>query len=418
MSARANQIADVAKSAIFVTVATAALAFSQWAIMAAIARVDGADDLGRYALAQAYTIPAMFFAWLGIRQQVIMRPNDRLEDLLFLRITFPIAVYALTIGIAFQFNRDGMFRGILVATIITKYVEGFFDFDYGRMQGNGKAGNITLSAFLRLALMFAAFFVVYHFSRNLLLSLYVNICLNIILLIAMSGRTFLRSIDFRKMLHISRRNLKDRLKIGLELLPLSFSALVGQLNVSAPRFVIEGKLGPEALGHYSAIMALIAIAAIAAASIGHATLPKLRAAADSRNARSFAIFLLGPLAIVQISCLIGAILAHYIGAPLVTAIYGPDFGDAGDLAVLGALVAGPMFNGIIAMPALTAIGAYRSAFWIQIATLLAVTALTYWLSTQYGIGGALVASGLAAIFQITLVTAALMIHWRRPPRAA
>src|SRR5262249_56028535 len=78
----------IGANSIYVLLATAALALLQWLIMAMVAHREGSVPLGPYAFSQAFAVPGSYFAWLSLRQQLLVSGGQvgSASDMMFLRL--------------------------------------------------------------------------------------------------------------------------------------------------------------------------------------------------------------------------------------------------------------------------------------------------------------------------------------------
>lgn len=410
MSSGLREFRLVAGKMFSVTAATVFLAISQWVIMVLIARIDGADQLGAYSLAQAWINPALFLCWLGIRQQLIMNPGDNVANLLSLRLIAPVVAYTVvSVAVMMIAPAEGVFWiVVLFATI--KYIEGLFDFEYGILQGTQRDTLVTLSSALRAFTITSLFVIAYYATGSLLTAMAANTLCGMALFLALHWkhlRTHLAASAGSYEL-----SARTQWHLLLELAPLSLGAFVGQLTSSVPRMIIESRIGVEALGHFSAVMALVVIGAIAAASLGQAVLPALARAYEGHDGKRFLLYALLPVTFVMVCGVIGFVLFLYIGTYLLVLIYGPTFSDGGNLLAIGALVAGPSYSAILANVWLVALRAYRASFVVQVLSLAVTSYLTDQLATTSGSAGALIAIGAAGLVQIGLCAIYVLYRWR------
>ncbi|MEJ0093438.1 MAG: hypothetical protein WDN46_08365 [Methylocella sp.] len=384
-------------------VATLAVAIMQWAIMLFVAHFDGPVLVGQYALAQAYATPAGYLAWLSIRQQYLVAPADgaSFADFVFLRTVAPLIVFgALLIFIGFAYDSPQFFW-IASGVFAMKYVEGFFDLAYGKMQRSGDIAGVALTNLVRGGLSIPLFGGFYITTHSLPLSLFAVSALWVALFFIDRKRLAI-SVAASDLFDMTMRRLRRRRAIVFDLFPVGMSLVIMSLAIYAPRFLIEAALGPKELGFFSAVGHFLTVGGIAAGSIGQSLLPHLADAISNHSPRSFWRQLLWPVALIQGLSIIGVFLAIAIGSQLLGLFYGVAFAGQGRMLVAAALVAGPIYAAGIITNGCFAAQMRRAFFAIQCISLAAIIIATLVLVPRFGVDGAFAAMMIAAIAQISI----------------
>ena len=392
----------------YLTIATISLAGLQLAIIILIARVDGPLLVGQYALAQAYAVPAYFFASLSIRQQyfVLQSDNVSLADFLFLRLVFPALVFAsLLVIICFSYNFLS-FCWLATGVFAMKYIEGIFELASGKMQRVGDVRGVATTTLIRTVVSVPAFGTLYFATRNLPLALGALSALFIVFFFIQRKRF---NLDARPsdVFDLRSQRLKRRIAIAYHLFPFGVTLIVGSLGLYAPRFLLDEILGPRELGLFVAVSHLLAVGGIAASSLGQALLPSLADEVSKHSVREFWHVLFWASALVQCACLIGVLIAMAIGSQLLILFYGPEFGGQGHTLVVATIAAGPIYCASIVMNGCYAAKMRRGLLAIECLSLFVVILATHILVRPFGIDGAFGGMMISAITRIVVSSAFL-----------
>lgn len=404
----------VSLTAFYVAAATASLALLQWILMALVGHQEGPVVLGEYALALAVATPASYLAWLSLRQQFLVSAitDSVVSDYLFLRIFFPLIVFAAAGLIAVGgISSSRSFVLICVATLITKFVEGFFDLAYGRMQQLDDAAGVARTNLSRFLVTIVVLVPLYFATKNLPIVLLAMAAIWTLTYVWQRKRLAI-AFDFAAVFDMSMAVTERRLQLIVELMPLALSNVVMALIVSLPRILMNGMIGAAQLGVFAAVMNFVTMGSIVAGSLGHASLPRLAAAYRDRNERQFWNALIQPTVFLVGCSILAAIAATFIGTFVMSVSYGPQFAPSGPLLVDGALAAGGIFAGSIATLGCYGLQLRRSLLIIQLFSLVLVCAITFALLPSIGIRGGFVAAGLTGIVQTIMSFVILNAHWR------
>lgn len=400
---------NIGLSSGYLTVATVALAGLQWAIVILIAHFDGPARLGEYALAQAYATPAYYLASLSLRQQYLMitQQNVSLADFFFLRLMVPALVFSLLLAYIGNGYVSPSFFLVAAGVFAMKYVEGFFDLAWGKMQRVGDARGVATTSLTRILISLPLFIILYVATRNLSIALFALSMVWIGFFFVQQKRFDLQ-VRAADVFDLASRRLKHRLIIACHLIPLGVSLVVMSLVVYAPRFLLDAILGPKELGIFSAVSHFLTIGGIAAGAISQALLPSLTDAIGKHSIRKFWKLLLWPSAIVQFVSLVGVLAALLAGSELLRIFYGPLFASEGRTLVAATIAAGPLYCAAIVTTGCYAAQMRKGLLAIQCLALFVVIVTTLALTPLFGIDGAFAAMTVSAVTQIVASIALLV----------
>jgi O-antigen/teichoic acid export membrane protein len=384
----------------YLMVSVTALALLQWIIMAVIARIDGAAVLGQYALAQAYAVPAVYLAWLSIRQQVLISDHATpLSDFVALRIFAPLPIFGAAALLQHVIYADYAYTALAVVTLFNRYVEGFFDLAYGRMQSLGRSREMASATVVRCAISALAFIGVYKLSGSLLLAMLLMTAVSA--LMGWAQRAYL-SFDppWAEVLDVSAEAWKRRAGLAWANLPFAVSLVLMALTTNAPRVLVESQFGSRDLGFFTAVSHFVLIGSLAVGSLGQSLLPRFARATRDGDARAFWRMLLASAAAVAITCALAAVVASLAGDFVVRLIYGAGFAGLGALTTWAALTSAPVYAASMFMSAVYGTQARRLLLASQALSLACVVPATWLTQQRFGLPGAFLGPAIAALAQI------------------
>ena len=396
----------------YVMVGTVATQLLQWVIMTGIAHLDGPKTLGIYALAQSFATPIQGLSYLSIRQRYLTLQvvDQHISDFLFLRATVPAAAFIIALLSIFLISGDSTLTFVCASLFLLKYIEGFYDIIYARMQQQGNAKQLAKLAIVRSFVSGIIFLLFYYFSRSLYESMFVVAIQQSIILFFV--REYFRDVvDGPAARGTYMSTLRYRLHLAIELAPMTASLVIMSFNTSVPRFFLSNMVGITELGRFAAVGSLTALGAIAVGAVGQTLLQPLAAAVKAQDEKSFWLKITLPMLLVSVLCMAAAIVLCFCGSMVMGIIYGPAFKTSGSLLVWGTLGAGTVFSASIAFNGIFAANLKRPLFWCQTSTVIVTIISTLALVPVLGVQGAFVAIGLSGIFQTSVCIIILRRFW-------
>jgi O-antigen/teichoic acid export membrane protein len=407
----------IGANSIYVLLATAALALLQWLIMAMIAHHEGSVALGQYALSQAFAVPGSYFAWLSLRQQLLVSGGHvgSASDMMFLRLLFPVFVFgAMLVFIAASYQSEWLLT-ISACVFAQKYIEGFLDLSYAYMQKRNNWRRLAISTVVRCALLGAVFAAVYALTDHLAAALITVTGVSVLFYLIVDRRSD-PPLAAGELFDLSRPTSARRWDLTIELLPLAVSNVVMSLTTNAPRLLIDFVLGPAELGHFAAVSHFVIVGAVATGSIGHAILPVLAESIRSGREREFWRQLVGIMAVIQLACGLGIAASFLFGGELLRLLYGAAFAGQGPLLTAAAVAAGPVYCASIAANGCYAAGLRQGLLASQLFSLLTVMVATLFALGPWGNFGAFGAMAAAGLIQLLACLFFLHRFWRQSAR--
>jgi O-antigen/teichoic acid export membrane protein len=407
---------DVVVSSSWMLAATAFVAGTQWLIVSVVAHRGGPAGLGQISLAQAYVTCLSYVGWLALRNHYVVEEDRHpFSDYLFLRIVFPALLYGGLAAVALTgMLGGGGFWVTIAAFSALKFVEGFSDLNAGVFQKAHRSHTIAIAAGLRFAATAALFPAALWAGGTVETAL---------LALAAAWLAIYLSFDNRErqalvampdhIVSIDPKAIARRWELFMVSLPLGASSAIMILNVYTPRFGIVHLLGADALGHFTAIQYFTNFGGMLVAVVCQASLPMLARFAGQRAAGRFLALAAALLAFALLGCLCGWLVIALAGRPLLGMLYGARFETAQPLFAAAIPTMFLVFCGSIAAAAATALRLYRTILLAYVGSALVAAGLTYVLVPRLDLFGAFLAVSLAGLFQSAVLTAGMLMGWRR-----
>jgi O-antigen/teichoic acid export membrane protein len=407
---------DVVVSSSWMLAATAFVAGTQWLIVSVVAHRGGPAALGQVSLAQAYVTCLSYVGWLALRNHYVVEEGRHpFSDYLFLRLVFPALLYGGLAAVALTGMLGGPgFWATIAAFSALKFVEGFSDLNSGVFQKAHRSHSIATAAGLRFtatALLFPAVLWAGGTVEAALLALAVAW---LAVYLSFDNRERQALVPIRDdLMSADPKAIGRRWDLFVVSLPLGVSSAIMILNVYTPRFGIIHLLGPDALGHFTAIQYFANFGGMLVAVVCQASLPMLARFASVGSASRFLGLASALLLFALLGCLCGWLVIEFAGRALLAMIYGAGFADVQPLFVAAIPTMFLAFCGSIAAAAATALRIYRTILCAYVGSALVAAGLTYLLVPRLDLYGAFLAVGLAGVFQAAILAAGILMSWRR-----
>jgi O-antigen/teichoic acid export membrane protein len=394
---------------------TAFVAGTQWLIVSVVAHRGGPAALGQISLAQAYVTCLSYVGWLALRNHYVVE-DDRhpFSDYLFLRLVFPALLYGSLAAVAFTGMLGG---GGLWATIAAfsalKFVEGSSDLNSGVFQKAHRSHTIAIAAGLRCITTAALFPAVLWAGGTVETALLALALAWLAIYLAFDNRERQALVPMPDdVMSADPKAVRRRWELFTVSLPLGLSSAIMILNVYTPRFGVVHLLGPDALGHFTAIQYFANFGGMLVAVVCQASLPMLARFAGQRSAARFLALVAALVSFSLVGCLCGFLVIQFAGRALLAMIYGARFADAQPLFAAAIPTMFFTFCGSIAAAAATALRLYRTILFAYVGSALIAAGLTYVLVPRLDLFGAFLAVGLAGLFQSAMLMAGMLASWR------
>ncbi|MHC4432940.1 MAG: lipopolysaccharide biosynthesis protein, partial [Planctomycetota bacterium] len=313
-----------------------------WGVLIVIGKLLGVEAVGQFGLAMALTAPIMMFMNLGLRSALATDVANRFSFQFYssLRIATNGGFAVVALGLAMILGYAGDELIVIVIFGIYRIIQAQSDICFGLFQKNMRLDLMARSILIRspLALVFTAIGITT--TGRLIEGLYGLVFAELLVFLLYDRtqlpRFLIHESDegeaaalpkgrFRKVFSIFARKRRALGSLALQAFPLGLAGLLGSLQLSLPRLVVEDTLGLAALGYFTAISAFYAAITRVVNTLGHAAVARL--ALDYRDGkwREYLV-LLGIMGVA--ACIVGSaatIVAFTFGGELLGFLFTADY---------------------------------------------------------------------------------------------
>lgn len=386
---------------IFITLGHGLFALGQWAIGSAIAKLAGLEAMAVFGLTLAIANPIYFLANMALRAALA---SDAGQDFTFgdywrARVAGTV-VAALAMGAAAMLT--GAAQGLdaasaLLLFALIKSADGLFDILYGARQRDGSTRSIAISLALRALLGPVA-------------------C--ILGLVAGDGQLWAGLAGWgiaaiAMFLAGEARGVRARLETGPALngaraviaatWPLGVGAALAALETAIPRYMIEWRMEPGALGYFTGVFFFFQASLVVANAFGSAASAHLGRAHAAGDSQGF-LRLAGLLALLGAGLgVAGVIFAALLGPWALRIIYTPDYAAYASVLTLTMVAAGLRFTASFLQFALVAAKRFKAHMGLHMALAVTSAVAAPPLVTRYGMEGAAMTLIVVGAVQICLL---------------
>jgi O-antigen/teichoic acid export membrane protein len=286
---------------------------------------------------------------------------------------------------------------IVLVIAVSKAIENLSYIFLGLMQMYERMDLFAVSLTLKGTLSLAVFWLLFHSSQNLLLSLLGMTAVGLLILISLDAPWGCK-VGRQALLKHKGVSFKDLVKITQKTAPLSVSALLISLNTTVPRFFLEYYSGLKTLGYFGPIAYVLTFGDMAAAALGRTMAPRLARywVLDRLSFRSSIKKLLALLAAVS---LCASLVNLCFGAKILALLFRPDYAPFASvlfwLTVAMGFGATSQFFAFV----LTAMRRLNALAVLSAVALLITTSLCYLLTPPFGLWGTAWAICLGLLFR-------------------
>jgi len=374
-------------------VGNAVYAAGQWAILSLFAKLGDDRMLGEYALAVAITTPLVMLSHLNLRAVLAtdIGRKHRFGDYLAVRIAVTSLGLTGVIALAWAKASSPTMAWIILTAGVAQSSETVSDIYYGALQRQDCMGRIARSMILRAVLSVGVLGAVLALTRSTLAS---------VIALAAARLAVLLLYDRHAGEPLDRSGLPAQWAILRSALPLGAVLALISLNTNVPRYIIEHRLGTEALGVYAAVASFVTAGNTVVNALGQAAMPRLARSFAARNRDAVLRLAYQLVGLASALGVAGVGIAAIAGAPILRLLFHAGFVQHAWLLTQVMLAAVPAYVAATLGFVITSarvFGAQAELFLFVLATCMAASLL---LIPRFGLSGAPMALACASGVQI------------------
>jgi O-antigen/teichoic acid export membrane protein len=378
-------------------------ALCQWLVLVVVARLGNPAMVGDYALGLAVGAPIVLLANLSLRTVLVTDPNGEHPFRRYLGIRLAgmgLAVVAIGLA-ALVFDLPA---AVVLLVGAAKAFDGVGDIYLGLLQRHHDQRSVAvaqlvnggLTVALVAALLYGTSSIAWAAGGSAAASLltWVMCCA------PFAGRLQHRP-DPRDKQHTHRAagGVGELLWTAL---PLGLASGVSSLTVNVPRYALEHRLGPTALGVFAAAGYLVLTGNVFFSAIAQTLLPRLTELRRNGTPEGFRGLLHQSLLGVAVAGGLGVWAAGLFGSELLRRLYGDEYAGQGrvlTVLTLATVVGGGCF---VLDAGLSAARRFTGQLAVNAAVLVAAVLAALLLVPRYGVLGAAWATAAAALVHCAL----------------
>jgi len=375
----------------------------QWAVGAAIAKLAGIEAMAAYGLALAIGGPIYFLTNMGFRSAAARDATHATpaSDYWTARLWAIVAAAAAMTAAAVVVEQSRGFDGVTAILLFAamRSIDCVFDLAYGLHQRGGANHRVARSLARRGVLAPFACVAGIVASGGALWAGLAGWALALGLLFVIAELKHFRGWLAAEPVHLGGGAVIRRAW------PLGVGAACAALEMAIPRYFVEWRLEPEALGYFTAVFLISMAPVVASTAFGNAALPHLGRAYAAGEKHGFVRLALGLAALGGGLGLLAVVTTAMIGGPLLEAIYTPAYGPYADVFVIA--VAAAAFRAVAALLqfGMIALGWFKTHMAVHGGLAPAAAILAWPLVGAYGLYGAALSLLAIAVLQCVVLTA-------------
>jgi O-antigen/teichoic acid export membrane protein len=360
----------------------------QFGMLSVLAKLGSALIVGQYALGLAVTAPVFMLTNLQLRgvQATDARYEYEFADYFTLRLISAL-LGTLTIFLVTAFAvHDRPTKAIILLIAVTKAIETISDVIAGHLQKCERLDQVARALMIRGTVSVAIFAAVFFLTRNLIATLAA---------LTLSWLTVIGLYDFRvvsRLLRQHKRFFRFSLDTQKSLLstswPLGVVMMLASLNINAPRYILEQKLGTADLGIFASLAYLLTAINLIVLALGQSVCTRMARLFADCDIPQFKA-LLGKLILFATILGVTALgMTLIIGRPVLTFVYRPEYAEHVNLLLLMLVDATLVAIGAFVGFGMTAARCFRPQLPIMAATVATTVIFTLVLIPRFGLMGA------------------------------
>lgn len=387
------------------------IAISQFLVNVLLVKFCDKALVGRFALANAITIPIFAFTNLDLDTLQITDTKNHYEFEDYFNLRLVTSGFALLLSIIISTFVGYSWDILLVVGLLAllKTLEAISATLYGLIQKSEKMKTIAILGSVKSVISISLLGIILYLTGNLVLGLTSIILFRIIYLFICESPSSLSTANSYAYDSLEINNLSPPARINLSqlfnkkwysqklltltklALPMGIVTLLVSFNANVPRYLIEKYIGEASLGVFASIASLMMIGDTVLNPLGASTIPRMSRYYAEGNFKLFWQIL---KKLIMIAIVIGVVImttCWLFGQPILETIYRKEYGQYIQLLIVLMLAGSIEDVSSFIGQSITATRSFQIKMVIS-ATVVTISALlALWLIPSQGLNGAAIA---------------------------
>jgi O-antigen/teichoic acid export membrane protein len=385
---------------------------SQLVILSALAHFRGPAAVGEFGLALAITTPLFLLLNMGFRTAQAVDIGEQFSFATYGGTRLLLTLSAVIISIVLAALYVDMLSTflIVVAVVLAKMFESVSNLAYGAFQQAGRVDLMAVSFGLRGSLTVVAFVSLLLLGADTATALAAQVVVWGLIGLFFDYPRASRLVT--GMLTYPRFAIGESWRLLRHSAPLGGGLLANSLQMTVTRLMVEGMLGLEALGLFTAVAYFQQASVTASNSVSTAIMNKLARLTRSGQRDKLRKVILGLLLLLLGAGLAGVAICYYFGDLLLLVLFGKSYIPAAPLLVIISLSICLRMISTLPQSLLFAEQRYKEFLAFQVVSLGLAAGLGYYFIAQYGLLGAGYVLLAVALFRLVVFEIIVMLRPR------
>jgi len=403
------------------------IALSQFLVNVLLVKFCDKALVGRFALANAITIPIFAFTSLDLDTLQITDAKNQYEFADYFNLRLVTSGFALFLSIIIPTFVGYSWDIIVVVSLLAllRALEAISTTLYGLIQKREQMKTIAFLGIAKSVISIGLLGLILYLTGNLVLGILCLIVFRIIYLFIYESPSSLRITNSDDLLtinglpsqppRIDLSNLFNKKWYSQKLftltklaLPMGIVTLLVSFNANVPRYLIEKYLGEASLGVFASIASLMTIGDTVLNPLGASTIPRMSRYYAEGNFKIFWQILSKLIAIAIVMGVIILATCWLFGQPILETIYRKEYGQYTQLLIVLMLAGSVEDISSFIGQSITATRSFRTKMVVS-ATVVTISALiALWLIPSQGLNGAAIAILIGSAIDLVLNSFAIL----------
>jgi O-antigen/teichoic acid export membrane protein len=373
-------------------------------LLVIITRINGIEASGLFSFASAVAIVLFAFGlWGGRLYQVsdIKREFDH-RSYIVARVLLGMTMVIGAIAFSVVNGYDVYKSFVIILLVLFKAIESVADSVYAVMQVHGNLSNVGKSLFYKSVLGITLFLIIDLITGNLILSSVAIIAVNVVFFWLYDTYIAKKSADIKIKSVSVGKHVREAVSILRRTVTIFAVTFLATFSINIPRFFID-KFDNDQIGYFGIIAMPVTLIGLVMSFILQPNVVQLTKLYSRAQYDGFQSIVNKIIAATFAIGIIVALGAYIIGVPVLSAVFGLDFGS--HKTELMVMVAGGIVTALVAVfiNLLTIMRKFKAQFYTLLLTNVLLAVVSVFLVQLHGI-----LAGVLLFMAISVIQAAVL----------